>query len=79
MKGATGLHARPGSDLVELAMPFHSKILIVHKGKEINAKEVLEILTANINCGDSVLLKAEGEDEQDALDTLVSYLETMEG
>ena len=48
VKKESGLHARPGSDLVNLAMTFKSDIYLIKGDKKVNAKEVLEILSADL-------------------------------
>lgn len=78
VKSVSGLHARPGSDLVELAIQFPCDIKLIHNEKEINAKEVLEVLMANINCGDLITVVTEGNEEEAALEAIAHYIETTE-
>jgi phosphotransferase system HPr-like phosphotransfer protein len=45
------------------------------KGEEnFSAASLLEVLTANLNCGDRVVLEAIGPDEQEALNELEALL-----
>lgn len=78
VKSKTGLHARPGSMVAEKAMSFDSEISLVFGDKRIDAKEVLDVVTSNINCGDKVFIEAEGHDEEQAVLALVELIETME-
>lgn len=78
VKSVSGLHARPGSDLVNLALTFPCTIKLIHNEKEVNAKEILEVLMANINCGDKVTVLADGEEEENALEAVSHYIETTE-
>ena len=78
VKSKTGLHARPGSMVAETAMNFDSEISLVFGDKKIDAKEVLDVVTSNINCGDKVSIEAEGPDEEQAVLELVELIETME-
>ncbi len=78
VKSVSGLHARPGSALVELALTFKSDIKLIHNGNSINAKEILEIMMGNINCGDKLTVEVEGEDEQKALESICDYIEKGE-
>ena len=78
VKSKTGLHARPGSMVAEKAMNFDSEISLVFGDKRIDAKEVLDVVTSNINCGDKVSIEAEGPDEEQAVLELVVLIETME-
>lgn len=75
VKSVSGLHARPGSNLVELALTFKSDIKLIHNESTINAKEILEVMMGNINCGDKLTVVAEGTDEQKALDSICEYIE----
>ncbi len=80
VKSITGLHARPGSDLVQLALKYESEVyLIKTDGKKVNAKEIFEILSSNINCGDKLKVQTNGSDSQEALEAVCSYIETREG
>ena len=78
VKNVSGLHARPGSTLVELALTFNSDIKLIHNDNTINAKEILEVMMGNINCGDKLTVLVEGDDEQKALDTICEYIEKGE-
>ena len=78
VKSKTGLHARPGSMVAEKAMNFDSEISLVFGDKKVDAKEVLDVVTSNINCGDKVSIEAEGPDEEQAVLELVELIETME-
>ncbi len=75
VKNVSGLHARPGSILVDLALTFKSDIKLIHNGSEINAKEILEVMMGNINCGDKLTVEVSGEDEIKALDSICEYIE----
>ena len=78
VNSSTGLHARPGSDLVELAMSFKSDIILEIEDKKVNSKEVLEVLTAGIGHGAKVTIIAEGEDEVEAADKIAELINTQE-
>jgi phosphocarrier protein len=73
----TGLHARPGSDFVNAAKKFTSKITIRRLDEEdepVNAKSIAFVLSLGIGKGIGVELAAGGEDEQIAVDTLVDMI-----
>ncbi len=74
VKKETGLHARPGSEVVDLAMKFQSNINLKKEDKVINAKEVLEILSADINFNDEIIIEASGPDEEEAVKALEEYI-----
>ncbi len=74
----SGLHTRPGKDFVQLAKKYESKILIVKEGIEYNGKSLLKIMKAGISKGDNIAIKAEGEDEAEALMALKDYVENLD-
>lgn len=73
----SGLHARPATEFVGTASKFKSKITIKKKGQtnEGNAKSIVILLTMAICKGCEIELSAEGEDEKQAVDTLVGLIE----
>lgn len=75
IKNPTGLHLRPAGLLCKTAMEFHSKITITFQGYSANAKSVLGVLGACIKSGSEVELTCEGEDEQQALETIIRLIE----
>ena len=69
-----GLHARPAAEFVRCARKFKSTILIKKDGEEYSAESILDVLSANLDCGSRMILKAEGPDAKDALDQLAALL-----
>ena len=75
IKSPTGLHLRPAGILCKEAMQFKSLITFQHRDNTANAKSVLSVLGACVKCGDEITVVCEGEDEQEALETLVAAVE----
>ncbi|MCM1105977.1 MAG: HPr family phosphocarrier protein [Blautia sp.] len=71
----TGLHLRPAGNLCKEAMKFRCKVTFEYSGNVANAKSVLSVLGACIKSGDKITLVCEGEDEKEALKTLVAFIE----
>jgi phosphocarrier protein HPr len=69
-----GLHARPAAQFVRCVVQFKSTITICKGEENISAASILGVLTANLNCGDRVVLEAVGPDEQEALNELGALL-----
>ena len=72
-----GLHARPGSDFVNAAGKFTSKITIRRLDEEddpVNAKSIAFVLSLGISKGVEIELAANGDDEQEAVDSLVAMI-----
>lgn len=72
----TGLHLRPAGNLCKEAMQYKSKVTFDYSGNIANAKSVLSVLGACIKSGDEITLICDGEDEKEALDKLVAYIES---
>lgn len=75
IKNPTGLHLRPAGNLCKEAMKFRSLITFNFKDNTANAKSVLSVLGACVKCGDEVELVCEGEDEVEALKSLIDAVE----
>ena len=72
-----GLHARPGSDFVNAAGQFKSKITIRRLDEDddpVNAKSIAFVLSLGVGKGIEIELAANGEDEQEAVDSLINMI-----
>lgn len=76
IKNPTGLHLRPAGNLCKEAMQFKSLITFSFRENTANAKSVLSVLGACIKCGDEITLMCEGEDEEEAMESLVKAIES---
>ena len=79
VKNKTGLHARPASSFVETAAKFKSAIKIKNLDKdsaEVNAKSINKLLTLSMSQGTNIRISAEGEDEVEAVDTLIELVDS---
>jgi len=74
LKNETGLHARPASIFVDKAGQFTSDIKIASKGKEVNAKSIMSVMSLGIDGGDEITLTVEGEDEEKAMNELTKLI-----
>lgn len=74
IKNPTGLHLRPAGILCKEAMQFKSLITFEFEGNVSNAKSVLSVLGACVKCGDEIELTCEGEDEDEALKSLIGAI-----
>ena len=66
----SGLHLRPAGNLCKEALRYESKVELLFRDSEANAKSVLSILGACVKCGDEIEIVCNGEDEQEALSAL---------
>ncbi|PLR97736.1 phosphocarrier protein HPr [Bacillus sp. T33-2] len=70
----TGIHARPATLLVQAASKFDSDINLEYKGKKVNLKSIMGVMSLGIGQGSDITISAEGSDQEDALRTLEDTL-----
>lgn len=76
VKNKVGLHARPAAIFVQEATRFKSKISIECDGKKADGKSILQVLSLGVKCGNVITIRADGEDEDAAIEKLVRTIET---
>lgn len=76
IKNPTGLHLRPAGILCKEAMQFKSLVTFKFKDSTANAKSVLSVLGACIKSGDEIEFFCDGEDEEEALRTIIAAIES---
>lgn len=69
-----GLHLRPASELCKIALEYPCAIRFQSKNKTANAKSVLSVLAACVRYGDEIEVFCDGDKEEEALDTIMSFL-----
>lgn len=70
-----GLHARPAAIFIQHANKYKSNILISKENSTVNAKSIMGVMALSVGNGDEIVLKADGEDEKEAMDDLTNLLE----
>jgi phosphocarrier protein len=75
LKNRLGLHARAASLLVNVAKKFNSSIHIIKDSEEVNAKSILGILTLSASKGSELIIRAQGDDEQEAIREIEELIE----
>ncbi|MEO8973882.1 MAG: phosphoenolpyruvate--protein phosphotransferase [Ktedonobacteraceae bacterium] len=65
-----GLHARPASLFVQTSGRFQSAIQVGLRGKQANALSIMAVLSLGVRQGDTITVRASGNDAQAALDAL---------
>ncbi len=69
-----GIHARPATKLVNLAMNFQSEIMLEANGNVINLKSIMGLMSLGIYRGEIIHLTADGEDEVEAIKALSEFI-----
>lgn len=74
-----GLHARPASELAELAQTFSCDIRIINKenNMEADAKSIIEILCLGAAKGTRVDIVAVGAGADNAVEDIVTLLDSI--
>lgn len=67
--------ARPLAELVAKANEFSSKIMISMDNKTINAKSIMGVMGLGIEVGKDLLIEAEGNDAEEAIEAMAKFLE----
>jgi len=73
-----GLHARAAARVVQLAGQYRSSIVLLRRdrepGAEADARSILSILLLAAAHGSSLLVRADGADEGEAVNSICEYL-----
>ena len=70
VQNQVGLHARPATFFIQKATEFKSSIWVTKDDRKINAKSLLGVLSLGVTRGTTIVVTAEGPDEQEAVDAL---------
>ena len=71
IKNTNGLHARPATRFAEMANGFNAEIFVKTENKEeVNGKSIIDLLTLGAKRGTELLITADGNDKESALDAL---------
>ncbi len=69
-----GLHARATAKLVATASAYDSCIRLQGKGREVDAKNIMQVMMLAASQGTELEIVAEGPDEQEAVEALVELI-----
>jgi phosphotransferase system HPr (HPr) family protein len=76
IKNKEGLHARPADQFVRLAMQFDSEITVCKHGVDaVDGKSILSILTLCATRGTELIIRAQGDDAEEAVSQLSKLIE----
>lgn len=78
VKNKSGLHARPAALFVQVANKFDSRITVKRDGEEVNGKSIMGILMLGAEKDSIIIIEADGEDAQAALEELEKIIANEE-
>jgi len=74
-----GLHARAAAKLVKVAGGFTSSIEIEKQEQRVNAKSIMSVMMLAASRGNTIKLFVEGDDQTDAMASVVELIENKFG
>lgn len=75
IKNELGLHARAAALFVKTASRFKSRITVRRDNYEVNGKSIMGILTLAAAKGMKIVVRVEGEDAEDAMESIGNLIE----
>lgn len=74
-----GIHARPAALFAKAASAFASDIRVLKDGLEVNGKSIMGIMMLAAAQGNTITVRAQGPDEEEAIRALEELLESRFG
>ena len=71
-----GLHARPATFFIQKANEYKCSIWVEKDERRVNAKSLLGVLSLGIVKGTTVVIIADGNDEEEAVSTLIELVDS---
>ena len=74
IQNSVGLHARPATFFIQKANAYKCSIWVEKEDCRVNAKSLLGVLSLGVSKGTTITLIADGADEAEAVEGLVSLV-----
>lgn len=75
IKDKEGIHARPAGLFVKEAAVYPCTVTICKGEKEADAKRIFGIMGLGAKCGEEIIVRTNGEKEEEAIEALGKFLE----
>ena len=72
-----GLHARPATVAVNAASKFKCEVAIAFKGREVNMKSIMGVMSLGIPTQSEITISCDGEDEEEAIKQIEDILKAQ--
>ena len=72
----TGLHIRPAKLFVETANRFRSTVRVAAGDREADGRSILSLMLIELTPGAEILIRTEGDDEEQAATALAALVES---
>lgn len=71
---ASGTDARATAMIVQIASQYKSSIHVISGEKKFNAKSIMGMMTLGIKSGEELVITADGEDAESAIEGITNFL-----
>ena len=75
ISNSSGLHARPCHAVVSAALDHEAELRVACRGREVNGKSILELMTLNASCGCELELIATGSDAERLIEAIAALVD----
>jgi phosphocarrier protein HPr len=72
-----GLHAQPCAALAAVASKSSCDVFIEHNGADINVADPIKLMSALITCGERIIIKVSGDDEEEIFHQLKQIIDSQ--
>jgi phosphocarrier protein HPr len=69
-----GMHARPAAEFVKVANRFRAAIEVRKDDLAVNGKSIMGVMMLAAECGSSIVIKADGDDAEEAMAALLALV-----
>lgn len=73
-----GLFARAAANFVQAANRFRADLFMEKDGKSVNAKSIMGVMSLAVASGQEIIIRANGSDENQAVESLTNLIESEE-
>lgn len=76
VKNPSGLHARPAAVLIHNAERFPCELSMVKGLQKVDLKSILGVMSLAVSQGDTVIIRADGQGESEAVEEISRLIES---
>jgi len=77
VKSKNGIHARPASQIVEVAVRYSGDVFLIKDGKKYNGKSIMSIMSMGIQANELINIEAIGDHAAEIETQLFKIIESI--